>query len=87
MVLDPKQIELNRIRDMIILRGYTITSSSFQDDRIVVKSEKVITPEMATTKDLESTWITNFLKQFGWAVTSSQVGTDRIVISFEKVIK
>lgn len=87
MALDPKQIELNRIRDMIILRGYTITSSSFSDNRVIVKSEKVITPEMVTTKDLESTWITNFLKQFEWAVTSTQVGTDRIVVNFEKVIK
>jgi acetolactate synthase regulatory subunit len=85
MAMDIKQIELNRIVNMIKGRGFTITSSSMADKRIQVKTEKVITPEMGVTKELEATWITNFLKGFSWKVTETTMGTDKIIVTFEKV--
>lgn len=87
MVIDPKQYELNRIVDMIKNRAYQITSSSIKDDTVIVNAEKEFTPETVTTRDLESTWITNFLKSFGWAIQSTSFVENKMVIQFFKEVK
>ena len=87
MVMDNKQFELNRIVDMIKTRNYEIISSSIKDDKVVIEAEKKITPELATTKELESTWITNFLKSFGWDVEYTSFLENRIAIKFFKEVK
>lgn len=87
MVMDAKQYELNRIVDMIKNRQYEVTSSSIKDDQVIVQAEKTFPPELVTTKELESTWITNFLKSFGWAVQSSTFYENKLVIQFIKTVK
>lgn len=87
MVMDNKQFELNRIVDMIKNRQYQITSSSIKDDLVIVQAEKIFSPELATTKDLEATWITNFLKSFGWAIQSTSFAENKLVIQFTKTVK
>ena len=87
MVTDVKQYELNRIVEMIKNRQYQITSSSIKDDMVIVTAEKTFTPELATTKDLEATWITNFLKSFGWALESTSFSDNKLVIKFTKIVK
>lgn len=86
MVMDAKQYELNRIVDLIKNRQYQITSSQIQDQMIMVTAEKEIKPELATTKDLEATWITNFLKSFGWDVESTSFQDTKIIIHFVKTV-
>jgi len=87
MVMDVKQYELNRIVDMIKNRQYQITSSSIKDDKVIVQAEKTFGPEVATTKELESTWITNFLKSFGWVVDSTSFALDKMLVQFSKEVK
>jgi hypothetical protein len=87
MVTDVKQYELNRIVDMIKNRQYQITSSSIKDDMVIVTAEKTFTPELAATKELEGTWITNFLKSFGWAIQATYFRDNKMVIEFNKEVK
>ena len=87
MVMDNKQYELNRIVDMIKNRQYQITSSSIKDDLVIVQAEKTFTPELAANRDLEATWITNFLKSFGWAIESTRFSDNKLVIQFTKIVK
>jgi hypothetical protein len=84
MVTDAKQIEMNRIVDMIKTRSYIVTSSQFKDNDVVITVEKGITPELATTKESEATWITNFLKSQGWEVSSTSFPENKIVVEFVK---
>ena len=87
MVMDNKQFELNRIVDLIKNREYRVTSSGISDDRVVVRAEKTFTPELAANKDLEATWITNFLKTFGWAIENTSFSQNTLVITFNKIVK
>lgn len=87
MVMDAKQYELNRIVDMIKNRQYQITSSSVKDDLVIVQAEKTFAKELEANKDLEATWITNFLKSFGWAVQSTSYPENKLVIQFTKTVK
>jgi hypothetical protein len=86
MVMDIKQVELNRIVDTIKIRGYGVTSSSIKDDQIVIEAQKIIPPELQATRDTESTWITNFLKSFGWVVQSTSYPEGKINITFSKTV-
>lgn len=87
MVTDAKQFELDRILSMVKTKGYQITSSSIQGDMVVVQAEKSFTPETATTRDLEATWITNFLKSFGWVLDSMGFPPNKVSIQFSKTVK
>jgi len=87
MAIDPKQFELNRIMEMIKGRGYQLTSSSITEDVVKVEAEKTFTPELLSTKELEATWITNFLKSFGWAITGTLYPEDKLMIQFFKEVK
>lgn len=86
MVMDAKQFELNRIVDLIKNKQYQITSSSIQGEQVLVQAEKTFTPELAANKDLEATWITNFLKSFGWVIKSTDFGDNKLVIRFIKEV-
>lgn len=87
MSMDKKQIEMNRIVDMIRTRQYQVVSSSIKDNSVNIIVEKTITPELLTTKDLEATWITNFLKSQGWQVSSTSFPENKIVVEFVKVVE
>jgi len=45
MVIDIKQFELDRIVNMLKSFGWSVTSSSFQADKIIVSFEKVVKAE------------------------------------------
>lgn len=87
MAPDMKQFELDRIVSMVKTKGYTITSSALQADMMVVQAEKSFSAEQATTKDLEVSWITNFLKSFGWVVDSTSFPPGKVAVQFSKNFK
>lgn len=87
MAIDQKQYELDRIVGMVKTKGYNITSSSIQGDMVVVQAEKSFTPETSTTRDLEATWITNFLKSFGWVLDTMGFPANKVSIQFSKTVK
>jgi len=44
VAIDVKQFELDRIVNMLKSFGWTVVSSSFQENKVVVTFEKVIKP-------------------------------------------
>ena len=44
MVIDIKQFELDRIVNMLKSFGWSVTSSSFQENKIIATFEKIVKP-------------------------------------------
>lgn len=45
MAVDQKQFELDRITNMLRSFGWSVVSTEFQGDKIVVKVEKIVSKE------------------------------------------
>lgn len=87
MAIDLKQFELNRIVNMLKSMDWTIVSSGFQGDKVVVTFEKTVTGMYPELKKVEGDRITNMLKSFTWAVVGAEYPENKIVLKFEKVVK
>lgn len=46
MAIDFKQFELDRVVNLLKAFGWSVVSSSFQDDKVIVQFEKVVKPEV-----------------------------------------
>jgi len=87
MAIDLKQFELNRIVNLLKSMGWAVTSSGFEDSKVVVSFEKTATGMTTDLRKIEGDRITNMLKSFDWAAVTAEYPADKIVLRFEKVIK
>lgn len=87
MAVDLKQFELNRITNMLKSMGWSIVSSGFQGEKVVVSFEKTAPGMNADLKKVEADRITTMLKSFTWDVVGAEYPENKIVLKFEKIVK
>jgi len=87
MAIDLKQFELNRIVSLLKSMGWSITSSGFEDSKVVASFEKTATGMTTDLRKIEGDRITTMLKSYDWAAVSAEYPADKIVLRFEKVVK
>jgi hypothetical protein len=87
MAIDLKQFELNRIVSLLKSMGWSVTSSGFEDSKVVASFEKPATGMSTDLRKIEGDRITNMLKSFDWAAVTAEYPPDKILLRFEKVVK
>ena len=84
---DLKQFELDRVVALFRAMGYSVVTSEFKDEKIVVSFEKVITGVASDIKIRESYRVTTMVQSLGWSPVKSEFPENKIVVTYEKVVK
>ena len=84
---DLKQFELDRVANLFRSMGYTVVSSEFKEEKIVVSFEKVFPGPGLDIRKSESDRTTIMLRSLGWAPIRSEYPGTKLVVVFEKEVK
>jgi hypothetical protein len=87
MVEDLKQYELDRVVNTIKSFGWSLVSSSIEENKVKAEFQKVLEGMSADMKKFELDRIAGMIKNVGWDVVSSRFEDSRTVVSFEKIVK
>lgn len=84
---DLKQFELNRFVSLLRANGYSVVTSAFENQNVVVTLEKVIPGSDQTLKNIEAQRVALMVGSLGWSQTRVDYVENKIVTTFLKEVK
>lgn len=82
--IDPKQFELDRIKNMLSAFGWSVGTSNFMGNTVEVRFDKTIALGQDELGRMDADKIINMLKSFGWVQKGANYEAQKVSVTFTK---